>query len=754
MEEKEDSQLNNQNQNLLNDEEKEDNNNLLKGNDVNEEEKISQNENENNVNEISKETKDKNDEELFEEKEKEAEKEDETTNEYIFRCEKCHLVPIIKIDHKTYKIQCKCQNGHIKTNIYISNALNEYKQFSIKKCSLCEETSDEGNYICIQCQKIFCLDNGCKKKHLKENTNHKLIDIDAFDTTCFEHFTSVSKYCKDCKKNICMKCQRAQHGGHKLIDLGEVLPIPEEIENGKKVFEKKKEKLLKLKNNINEWIEDFNKRVKHLLDSIDAELIINENILKKFKTDLMNYQMIENFNYFSSKENLDIYSCPELMSFDHENNWLPKTFFIAQTLKKLEQPIDIKDETEDKKTDKNNIKNKNDYITDDGNLKINDNIKKNNNLKKTGTTRVHSKEKDNIKFSLSSTQLELKNRKTITGPLFPNNALKYGKDFYWSLNETKNKSISKKLFKSNFSLTENIYSGLIDNKGIIFLGSDSCLNIYRFDMKSLKIEPEFTIKGFEGAVNTILEVKDDLLVVGTSTCIIKIIDFLGNKKYRIHQEIRNEDKNSIYKIIELSNYYLMSCDEKNIVLLKLKKNNYYEVCQTINLDTQTCCVLQISDKYIAASHIALNKISIYEFNKKQLNLLKQIDNIELTFSNNSMTVINDKYFCSISKKNVFIISSEQFDIVKKVELKINITNIFPVSYDMILLCHCKENNEAKFDYSLSLKEFSDKNKELLTDFDLSIVKKNNDDIDDIFYLNFFNPNYMVIISQSTISIWG
>ena len=340
------------------------------------EEIILKNENENenkteNINEISKENNNKIEEEQNEEKEKE----DEKVNEYIFRCDICHLVPIIKIDHKTYKILCKCQNGHIKTNIYISNALNEYKQFSIKKCSACEETSDEGNYICIQCQKIFCLDNGCKKKHLKENNNHKLIDIDTFDTTCFEHFTSVSKYCKDCKKNICMKCQRAQHGGHKLIDLGEVLPLPEEIEHGQKFFEKKKEKLVELKNKINKWIKEFNEKVKQLLDSIDAEIIINENILKKFKTDLMNYQMIENFNYFSSKENLDIYSSSELMSFVTENNWLPRTFFIAQMLKKLEQPIEIKDETEDEKTDKSNIQ-INDYIV---NNKKNDNIKKNKN---------------------------------------------------------------------------------------------------------------------------------------------------------------------------------------------------------------------------------------------------------------------------------------------------------------------------------------------------------------------------------------
>jgi TolA-binding protein len=123
-----------------------------------------------NQNEIKKEDKKENEDkkldviEKKEEGKEEEEKEEDTTNEYIIRCEKCLLVPIINIDHTTYKIHYECENKHIKSDINIAQALKETKKISLKKCSSCGETSEEDNFICIQCLKVFCLDGGCKKK--------------------------------------------------------------------------------------------------------------------------------------------------------------------------------------------------------------------------------------------------------------------------------------------------------------------------------------------------------------------------------------------------------------------------------------------------------------------------------------------------------------------------------------------------------------------------------------------------------------
>ena len=683
------------------------------------------------------------------------------TNDYIFRCEICHLIPVIKIDHQTFKINCKCENNHIKTDINIFKALEEYKNFSIKTCSLCEERSEEDNYICIQCQKIFCLDGGCKKKHIKENPSHKLIEVNKYDTLCLEHYTSISKYCKDCKKNICIKCQRAQHGGHKLIDLGEILPITEEFEQGEKIFEEKKEKLLELKKNINIWLEEFNSKVSNLLNSLDTEILLNELILKKYRADLMNYQMIENYNYFSSKKAAEIYSNSELMSFVKDQDWLAKTFFITQILNKMEQPINIKDENEEQKENENEKNNNkiNDTKTDA--KKINDDENKIN-RRKTALSlkpqfsineKEQKKEKEKEKLNPLNPLNLLKTIKTFSAPIPQVNNEEINKEVYWSLNEIKNKDISNKVFKSSVNIPEKIYSGIIDNKGIIFLGGDSCLNIYRFEQKTFKIEKEFTIKGLGGAVNTICEIKDDFLIIGTSNDVIKIIEFLGNKKYRIHQEIRSQDKYSIYKIIETSDYHLISCDENNLTLFMPIKNNFYEISQELKLGTPTCCVMEISENIIATSHIVLNKICIYEINKNKLISIKEIENVEASLASNSIAMINENYFCSIGKQNLYIISSKNYSVEKKIEIKMDISQIFPVN-GMIILSSSKKNEKGKIDYSLCLKEFDEKNKDLLYDCDQSIINKNGEEVDDMFYLNFFNPSYMVIASKSSLSIWG
>ena len=725
-----------------------------------------ENENENkinNQNEIEQKDEDK---QIINEKkeeikeEKKGEEEEKTTSEYIIRCDKCFLVPVIKLDHSTYKIHCQCENNHIKSNILISQALKESKSISTKLCSSCNEKSEEDNYFCLQCQKIFCLDNGCKKKHTKEQPNHKLININNLDNSCLEHSTSFSKYCKDCKKNICVKCQREIHSNHRLIDLGEILPLDEEIERAKKLFEVKEKKLLAVKKSINDWLDELNIKINSLLDSIEGEILINKNILKNFKTDLMNYQMIENFNYFSDAENLDFYTNKELIDLAREESWIHKTFLITQILNNLEKPMQVieqkeeekvkkkEDKKEDKKEEKksnlkNNNKNKKVIINDDNNV---NNKPKHDVLSKSTTITFKNIEKENLNISKNAHSLKI--AKTFSpSQIFVN-------DHYKSLTDITNINISKKVFKSNVNIKENIYSALIDNKGIIFLGGESCLNIYRLDLKSNKIENEFAIKHLDGKINTIEEIKDNYLIIGSSKGTIRIIEFLGNKKYRIHQEIRNQDRNSIYKIIELSNYDLVSCDERNIILYHLKKN-FYDLIQEIKLDSPTCCVLQISKNIIAATHVVLQTISFYEIGKGKLSLKKEIEKIDSTVNNTSMAIINDDYFCLISKKILYIFNIDKLDLSKKIELQMSMSILFPISFDKLLFCHDKENEKGKIDTSLSLKTFDEKSINF-NDVEQNVVSKGKDKEaeDNIYYINFFEPNMMILISKNNISYWG
>jgi hypothetical protein len=76
-----------------------------------------------------------------------------------------------------------------------------------------------------------------------------------------------------------------------------------------------------------------------------------------------------------------------------------------------------------------------------------------------------------------------------------------------------------------------------------------------------------------------------------------------------------------------------------------------------------------------------------------------------------------------------------------------------LSFNFVLFCHCKNNKDGTIDYSLSVKNFDENTKELVEN-EQNIIGRNKEDIDDIFYINFFNPNYMIIVTESNINIWG
>ena len=103
---------------------------------------------------------------------------------------------------------------------------------------------------------------------------------------------------------------------------------------------------------------NFNQKVQELITSIEAEILINKNILKNFKPDLYLYQMIQNFKYFSSKKSAENYTNKELFGFNSGQTWLHKSFFIIQTLSQLDQLIYIEDSDNNKQKNINKNYNK------------------------------------------------------------------------------------------------------------------------------------------------------------------------------------------------------------------------------------------------------------------------------------------------------------------------------------------------------------------------------------------------------------
>ena len=138
---------------------------------------------------------------------------------------------------------------------------------------------------------------GCKIKHDKQ---HKIINFDEKNYICEKHYENYTKYCQDCRKNICIKCD-IEHKNHKGIYYGGILPdIRENIEL--------KEYINKLKNDI----EDIINRLKIIIDNMDIYYRISHSKAKNNKN--RNYNYLQNLNEFINYNNKIIKDIKEIIN--------------------------------------------------------------------------------------------------------------------------------------------------------------------------------------------------------------------------------------------------------------------------------------------------------------------------------------------------------------------------------------------------------------------------------------------------------
>ena len=125
----------------------------------------------------------------------------------------------------------------------------------------------------------------CKSLHDK---THNIIDYDDKFFTCDLHYESYYSYCEDCKKDLCVSCE-SEHGGHKILTYGSLLP------NIKKLKEEN--------NNFNTKIEAFKNDIKDIINklndlmySIDNYYSIYLSIINSYGNKKRNYFLLQNIN--------------------------------------------------------------------------------------------------------------------------------------------------------------------------------------------------------------------------------------------------------------------------------------------------------------------------------------------------------------------------------------------------------------------------------------------------------------------------
>ena len=136
-------------------------------------------------------------------------------------------------------------------------------------CDKCQSQNKSDSYNnkffkCCSCKQFLC--PLCKNSHDK---SHPVINYDDKCFICENHGKYYTKYCNQCKINICVLCE-IDHKSHNMIYYNDIMPNKEIVVDSIKELEDK----------INKFQEDL-EIIKKLYDKLIKNLKVYYSILKK-----------------------------------------------------------------------------------------------------------------------------------------------------------------------------------------------------------------------------------------------------------------------------------------------------------------------------------------------------------------------------------------------------------------------------------------------------------------------------------------
>ena len=247
----------------------------------------------------------------------------------------CFLNAIISINPILFEVKSNCGIHERKLDI-INYAEKSGKAKQEKECcEVCKKTIKEIIKNKINLNKCYCGKNiceSCNEKHLKEEEdleNHVMVDFKFKDYSCCcnKGLKKYSNYCIDCKKNICVLCNKA-HKEHKVKKFSELFKLSkEEKKEFKNKIDEQKLKIEKVKNIIDTWL----KRTKRILDIYKKKLELywelNTIMLNKYDISKNYYEEIKNIEYI--RDDFDNHFLELLKS---ENNFTKQNDIILKLL--------------------------------------------------------------------------------------------------------------------------------------------------------------------------------------------------------------------------------------------------------------------------------------------------------------------------------------------------------------------------------------------------------------------------------------
>ena len=209
-------------------------------------------------------------------------------------CDKNHKYENISLSELYQKLLDTSIN--LDTNNLNRNVICNKCKKSCEKKDNSEDLSkilDEFGY-CHGCEKIIC--SSCIKIHeeekKKEPMKHKLVPLDKYVNYCPLHRNRYSAYCFECKKNTCVKC--IEHRQHKKYHFDDYLLLDEDVKKYKKTIINLRTNCENLENQLNSILDKIRNDFHIIMQKHINVLILNEFLLDAYQTNQFNYFYLQN----------------------------------------------------------------------------------------------------------------------------------------------------------------------------------------------------------------------------------------------------------------------------------------------------------------------------------------------------------------------------------------------------------------------------------------------------------------------------
>ena len=563
----------------------------------------------------------------------------DSKNTSLLRCPVCYRASRIFCDFLKHNYYTICDSHHKNEHDTFESFLeNSNKDIADILCNKCQKSEEDFSkmFICIDCNLFFCSE--CKIQHNEEIKHNKFISLDKFDNYCEKHDMPFNSYDNEQKTNICEKCYEEgvrKNPSYKknIIAINKYNNYEDTInDNYKKALENIKmwENASRL---FNEWLENLVNKCNEFINSIYnycslqykiVSYLNNNNNYEKYKNNFNVY-----FNYETiNNEKIDNY-------IRYLNNHLNKNYNKKDNLYMMSQFfLNVLDDYDKRNLD---VESKKSLTIQTG--------KNNNALPKLFSDKYLDDENKTKVEYMKPLQYEFKSK---VETLIPFNDGKY---LILGLNSGK---IGLYEEKKKIVEIENEKNDDEEEK-------ENCWYLFQ----------KLLIEEFKNPIKNLCAIDKDKIVASDKTNIIKIIQFESNfAKYKVAKNLELLDNSGniniicnlpIYSYYRNRNFFCIG-DSNNILIYQSNKmpkdlkppglyykekeedftivqptlmnidfNNkdikdnkdYYKPSssnneelnfnleKSINLKTSVNCIIEVNEKYMAATCNQEKKIIIY-----------------------------------------------------------------------------------------------------------------------------------------------